>query len=48
VGVVLGSLLIGFTVERPSYATGFATAGVLAVAGVFAFLLAERSRAATA
>jgi MFS family permease len=45
VGVVIGSLLVGFTVERTSYAAGFALAGVAAVLGLAAFLATERRRA---
>lgn len=44
VGVVLGSLLIGYTVERTSYAGGFALAGVLAFLGLATFLMTERFR----
>ena len=44
VGIVLGSLLIGFTVERTSYAGGFALAGVLALLGLATFLMTERAR----
>lgn len=44
VGVVLGSLLIGFTVERTSYAMGFGLAGAMAVLGLASFVLSERAR----
>ena len=44
VGVVLGSLLIGYTVERTSYAGGFALAGALAFLGLATFLMTERLR----
>jgi len=43
VGIVLGSLLVGFTVERTSYAVGFALAGALALVGLASFLAAERA-----
>jgi predicted MFS family arabinose efflux permease len=48
VGVVLGSLLIGFTVERASYAAGFGVAGLMAVMGLGTFLVTERGRPAPA
>jgi len=41
-GVVIGSLLVGFTVERTSYAVGFVVAGAAAVFGLAAFLATER------
>ncbi|HEV8441250.1 MAG TPA: MFS transporter [Methylomirabilota bacterium] len=44
VGVVLGSLLIGFTVERTSYAVGFGLAGAMASVGLATFLATERAR----
>jgi MFS family permease len=44
VGIVLGSLLIGFTVERTSYAVGFGLAGAMAVLGLASFVLTERAR----
>jgi dipeptide/tripeptide permease len=39
---VLGSLLVGFTVERVSFAAGFHAAAAGAVAGLTLFVLAER------
>lgn len=44
VGIVLGSLLIGFTVERTSYAMGFGLAGAMAALGLASFVLTERAR----
>jgi MFS family permease len=44
VGIVLGSLLIGFTVEQSSYATGYTVAGALALLGLGAFVATERGR----
>jgi MFS family permease len=44
-GSVLGSLLVGFTVERVSFAAGFHTAAIGALAGLTLFVLAERRRA---
>jgi MFS family permease len=44
VGVVLGSLLIGLTVERASYPAGFGLAAALAALGVATFLVMERAR----
>jgi MFS family permease len=41
-GSVLGSLLVGFTVERVSFAAGFYTAAAGAMAGLTLFVLAER------
>jgi len=38
---VLGSLLIGFTVERSSDAEGFGLAGVMAILGLATFLVTE-------
>src|SRR5262245_11419129 len=45
VGVVIGSLLVGATVERTSYAAGFALAGVCSILGLATFLITERQRA---
>jgi MFS family permease len=45
-GSVLGSLLVGFTVERVSFAAGFHTAAAGALAGLTLFVLAERRAAA--
>lgn len=45
VGVVIGSLLIGVTVEQTSYAVGFAAAGAGALCGLAAFVITERRRA---
>ena len=42
VGVVLGSLIVGVTVERVSYAAGFAVAGAFAILGLATFLVTER------
>jgi dipeptide/tripeptide permease len=39
---VVGSLLIGFTVERISYAAGFRVAAAGALLGLALFVLAER------
>jgi MFS family permease len=44
-GSVLGSLLVGFTVERVSFAAGFHTAAAGALAGLTLFVVAERRRA---
>jgi MFS family permease len=44
VGVVVGSLLIGFVVERTSYAAGFGLAGVMATLGAVTFVMTERAR----
>ncbi len=44
-GVVVGSLLVGFTVERASFGAGFGLAGLSAVLGLVVFLLTERARA---
>jgi MFS family permease len=44
VGVVIGSLIIGVTVERVSYAAGFLVAGGAAIAGLAAFVVTERRR----
>ena len=44
-GSVLGSLLVGFTVERVSFAAGFHTAATGALAGLTLFVLAERRAA---
>lgn len=44
-GVVVGSALIGFVVERTSYGTGFAVASATAVLGLATFLLTEQRRA---
>jgi MFS family permease len=44
-GSVLGSLLVGFTVERVSFAAGFHTAAAGALAGLTLFVLAERRAA---
>jgi len=41
-GSVLGSLLVGFTVERVSFAAGFHVAAVGALAGLTLFLVTER------
>jgi len=41
-GSVLGSLLLGFTVERVSFAAGFHTAAIGALAGLVLFVMAER------
>ena len=41
-GSVLGSLLVGFTVERVSFAAGFHAAAAGALAGLTLFVLAER------
>jgi MFS family permease len=41
-GSVLGSLLVGFTVERVSFAAGFHTAAAGALAGLTLFVLTER------
>ena len=41
-GSVLGSLLVGFTVERVSFAAGFHTAAAGALAGLTLFALTER------
>ena len=44
VGVVIGSLIIGVTVERVSYAAGFLVAGGASIAGLAAFVVTERRR----
>jgi MFS family permease len=41
-GSVLGSLLVGFTVERVSFAAGFHTAAIGALAGLTLFVVTER------
>jgi predicted MFS family arabinose efflux permease len=41
-GSVLGSLLVGFTVERVSFAAGFHTAAAGALAGLTLFVVTER------
>jgi MFS family permease len=41
-GSVLGSLLVGFTVEHVSFAAGFHTAAAGALAGLTVFVVAER------
>ena len=41
-GSALGSLLVGFTVERVSSAAGFHAAAAGALAGLTLFVLAER------
>jgi len=43
VGIVVGSLAIGFTVEHASYGTGFVVAGAGAILGLATFVMAERS-----
>ncbi|HYB40373.1 MAG TPA: MFS transporter [Candidatus Methylomirabilis sp.] len=45
VGIVVGSLLIGFAVEHTSYALGYALAGGLAAVGLATFVATERARA---
>src|SRR5262245_15030002 len=45
VGVVIGSLIIGVTVERASFAAGFAVAAVASLLGLATFVAAERRRA---
>jgi MFS family permease len=47
-GSVLGSLLVGFTVERISFAAGFHAAAAGALAGLTLFVLAERRAAGRA
>lgn len=47
-GSVLGSLLVGFTVERVSFAAGFHAAAAGALAGLTLFVLAERRAAGRA
>jgi MFS family permease len=42
VGVVIGSLAIGFTVEQTSYGTGFLVAGAGAILGIGTFVMTER------
>lgn len=42
-GAVVGSLLVGFTVEHVSYAAGFNVAGLAALLGLTVFLLIERA-----
>ena len=42
VGVVIGSLIIGVTVERVSYAAGFLVAGAASIAGLAAFVVTRR------
>jgi len=44
VGVVIGSLIIGVTVERVSYAAGFLVAGASSIAGLATFAVTERRR----
>jgi len=44
VGVVIGSLVIGVTVERVSYAAGFLVAAGASIAGLAAFVVTERRR----
>jgi MFS family permease len=44
VGVVIGSLIIGVTVERVSYAAGFLVAGGASIAGLTVFAVTERRR----
>ena len=42
VGVVIGSLIIGVTVERASYAAGFLVAGASSILGLTTFAVTER------
>ena len=42
VGIVIGSLAIGFTVEQTSYGVGFVVAGTGAIFGLATFVMAER------
>jgi MFS family permease len=44
VGVVIGSLIIGVTVERVSYAAGFLVAGGASILGLVTFVMTERRR----
>jgi predicted MFS family arabinose efflux permease len=44
VGVVIGALIIGVTVERVSYAAGFLVAGASSILGLATFVLTERRR----
>jgi len=41
-GVVAGSVAVGFVVERASHGAGFATAAALTLASLAAFLRVER------
>jgi MFS family permease len=45
VGIVIGSLAVGFTVEHTSYGAGFAVAGGAAILGLTMFVLTERRHA---
>jgi MFS family permease len=42
VGIVIGSLAIGFTVEQTSYGVGFVVAGTGAIFGLATFVMTER------
>lgn len=42
VGVVVGSMAVGFTVEHASYAAGFTVAGTAAMLGLAMFVMTER------
>jgi MFS family permease len=44
VGIVVGSTLVGFVVERAGYGPGFLVGAAAAVAGLLVFVLAERRR----
>lgn len=44
-GVVTGSLLVGFVVERTSHAMGFIVGGLMAALGLATFLVTERRQA---
>ena len=41
---MIGSLIIGVTVERVSYAAGFLVAGASSIAGLTVFIVTERRR----
>ena len=43
VGIVVGSLAIGFMVEQTSYGMGFVVAGAGAILGLATFVMTERS-----
>ena len=47
VGIVIGSAVVGFVVERAGYGPGFMVGAATAAAGLVVFLIGERRRAAS-
>jgi MFS family permease len=45
VGIVIGSLVVGFTVEQMSYGPGFGVSGAAAILGMGTFVMTERRHA---